>query len=232
MEYVSRAGANGARLKTHLTKRRFSNQEVANILFGMSMLYEMKGVEFKPRAYERAAHGVESAPDNLQDIFAERGIEGLNGIPGVGAGIQAHLVELFTTGHFKEYDRFKKQVPVDIMGLTAVQGVGPQTIKTLWRRLHIKDVDDLEKAARAGKISVIPHFGKTAEQKIIKNIEFLRKSGQRFILGFVAADVRRLQQMIARMPEVEKVEVAGSFRRRKETIGDVDLLLRPKNRSA
>ena len=189
------------------------------------MLYEMKGVEFKPRAYERAAHGVESAPDNLQDIFAERGVEGLKGIPGVGAGIQAHLVELFTTGHFKEYDRFKKQVPVDIMGLTAVQGVGPQTIKTLWRRLHIKDVDDLEKAARAGKISVIPHFGKTAEQKIIKNIEFLRKSGQRFILGFVAADVRRLQQMIARIPEVEKVEVAGSFRRRKETIGDVDLLV-------
>lgn len=227
MEHVSGAGANGsrARHKIHLTTHRFSNQDVANILFGMSVLYDMKGVQFKPRAYERAAHGVESAPDNLQDVFAKRGADGLKGIPGVGAGIQSHLAELFTTGHFKEYDRFKKQVPVDIMALTAVQGVGPQTIKTLWTRLHIKDVDDLEKAARAGKISVIPHFGKTAEQKIIKNIEFLRKSGQRFILGFVAADVRRLQQMIARMPEVEKVEVAGSFRRRKETIRDVDLLI-------
>ena len=227
MEHVSTANGNGSRLrhKTRLTTRRFSNQEVANILYQMATLYEMKDVQFKPRAYERAAHGVESAPDNLQDVFLEHGADALKGIPGVGAGIRGHLEELFTNGHFKEYETFKKRVPVDIIGLTAVQGVGPQTIKTLWRRLHVKDVDDLEKAGRAGKISAIPHFGKIAEQKILKNIEFLRKSGHRFILGFVTADVNRLKSMIARMPEAERVEAAGSFRRRKETIGDIDLLI-------
>ena len=116
-------------------------------------------------------------------------------------------------------------MPVDIIGLTGVQGVGPQTIKTLWRRLHIKNVDGLEKAARAGKIRAIPHFGKIAESKILKNIELLRKSGQRFILGFMAADVARLRGAIGRIPEVDQVEVAGSFRRKKETIGDIDLLV-------
>lgn len=225
MEHVSAKAAARPDGKTRVTRRRFSNQQVANVLYEMAVLYEMQGVEFKPRAYERAAHGVESAPDNLQDVFIEHGADGLKGIPGVGAGIREHLEELFSTGHFKEYEAFKKKIPVDIIGLTAVQGVGPQTIKTLWKELHVKNVDDLEKAARAGKISSIPHFGKTAERKLIKGIEFMRKSGHRFILGFVAADVERLQRSIARMPEVERVEVAGSFRRRKETIGDIDVLI-------
>ena len=228
MEHVSGANGNGSRPKGHITKRRFSNQEVANILFEMSVLYDMKGVQFKPLAYERAAHGVESAPDNLQEVFLEHGADGLKGIPGVGAGIQGHLQELFTTGQFKEYESFKKKVPVDIIGLTAVHGVGPQTIKTLWRRLHIKNVDGLEKAARTGKISIIPHFGKIAESKILKNIELLRKSGQRFILGFMAADVARLRGAIVRIPEVDQVEIAGSFRRKKETIGDIDVLVASK----
>jgi DNA polymerase (family X) len=208
-----------------VTKRRFSNQQVANILFEMSVLYEMRGVEFKPRAYERAAHGVESCADNVQDCFLERGASGIKGIPGVGTGIQSHLAELFTSGHFKEYERFKKKIPVDIIGLTSVQGVGPQTIKALWKKLRVKNVDDLEKAARAGKIGGIPHFGKAAEAKLIKSIEFTRRSGNRFILGFVAADVERLRRMIARLPQVDRVGVAGSFRRERETIGDIDILI-------
>jgi DNA polymerase (family X) len=225
MEHVSRKSAAPSHRLVRTTRRRFSNQQLANILYEMSMLYEMKGVDFKPRAYERAAHGVESFADSLQDVFAEHGEEGLKGIPGVGAGIQEHLKELFTTGHFKEYERFKKQVPVDIIGLTAVQGVGPKTIKTLWKRLHVKDVADLEKAARAGKISKIPHFGKRTEQELLKSIDFLNKSGHRFILGFVAADAEWLRRTIARMPEVKQVEIAGSFRRAKETVGDLDILV-------
>ena len=112
MEHVSGANGNGSRPKGRITKRRFSNQEVANILFEMSVLYDMRGVEFKPLAYERAAHGVESAPDNLQEVFLEHGAKGLKGIPGVGAGIQGHLQELFTSGHFKEYESFRKRCPL------------------------------------------------------------------------------------------------------------------------
>jgi DNA polymerase (family 10) len=206
-------------------RHHFSNQQIANILYEMSLLYEMQGVEFKPRAYERAAHGVESFGENVQDVYSERGIKAIDTIPGVGTGIAEHLEELFKTGHFKEYERFKKTVPVDIIGLTSVQGIGPQTVKTLWKKLHIKNVDDLEKAARSGKISKIPHFRKRTEEKILKSIEFMRKSGQRFILGFMFADVEALRHLIARIPEVEKIEVTGSFRRWKETIGDIDILV-------
>jgi DNA polymerase (family 10) len=207
------------------SRHQFSNQEIANILHEMSVLYEMQGVQFKPRAYDRAAHGAESFGENIQDLFIEHGVKAVDGIPGVGTGIAEHLEELFTTGHFKEYEQLKKKMPVDIVGLTAVQGVGPQTIKTLWKKLHIRDVDDLEKAARAGKISTIPHFGKRMEEKLLKSIDFMRRSGQRFILGFVASDIERLQHMIARIPEVDRIEVAGSFRRRRDTIGDVDILI-------
>lgn len=207
------------------THHRFSNEEVAGILYEMAALYEMQGVEFKPRAYERAAHGVESCGESVQDLYSEHGLKAIDAIPGVGSGIAEHLQALFTSGHFKEYDALKKKMPVDIVGLTAVQGVGPQTVKTLWRKLRIKNVDDLEKAARAGKISAIPHFGKRTEEKILKSIDFMRKSGQRFILGFVAADVERLRQTIASIPDVQRVEIAGSFRRWRETIGDIDVLI-------
>ncbi|MGZ6218212.1 MAG: helix-hairpin-helix domain-containing protein, partial [Vulcanimicrobiaceae bacterium] len=206
-------------------RHHFSNQEIANILSEMAVLYELKGVEFKPRAYERAAHGVESFGENVHDVFIELGTKAIDGIPGVGTAIAEHLEELFTTGHFKEYDTFKKAIPVDIVGLTSIEGVGPQTVKTLWEKLRIRDVDDLEKAARAGKISTIPHYGKRTEQKILKSIEFMRRSAKRFNLGFITADVEGLHRVIARMPEVDRVEVTGSFRRWKETIGDIDILI-------
>ncbi len=191
----------------------------------MAMMYEMQGVPFKPRAYERAAHGVESFWDNVYDLYKEHGEKALDEIPGVGTGIAEHLKEVFTTGNFSEYERFKENIPVDIAGLTAVQGVGPRTIKALWEELRVKDVAGLEKAAREGRIGTIPHFGKRTEERILKSIDFMRNSAQRFVLGFIGADIERLRQMIVRMPEVDRIEVAGSFRRQKETVGDIDMLV-------
>lgn len=211
-------------MTTH-TRRRFSNEEIARMLYEMSVFYEMQGVDFKPRAYERAAHGVESCADSVQDLYLEHGSKAIVHIPGVGARIAEHLAELFTTGHFVEYEDFRRATPVDVAGLTAVQGVGPQTIKTLWETLHVRNVADLEKAARAHKVSAIPHFGKLTEDKILKSIDFLRRSGKRPLLGFVAADVARLQHLLERIPGVQRVAVAGSFRRWKETIGDIDVLM-------
>jgi len=205
--------------------RHFSNQEVATILREMAALYEMQDVAFKPRAYDRAAHGVESFEENLQDLFAERGDEALMHIPGVGKGIARHLKELFTTGHFKEYEKLKRKAPVDIVGLMALEGVGPKTIKVLWEKLGVRSVNDLEKAARAGKIAKLPRFGKRTEEKILKSIEFMRARGTRFILGFIAPEVERMRTMLERIPEIGRVEVAGSYRRRKETIGDIDVLI-------
>lgn len=201
-----------------------SNAEIAKILFEMAELYEMEGVEFKPRAYEKAALSVEALDEDIREIYKEGGIKILMQIPGVGQGIAEHIDEYLKTGHFKEYERLKKKVPVNISELTRVEGVGPKMIKVFWEKLRIRNLADLEKAARAGKIRKLARFGEKSEQKIMRGIEFLKKSGGRAILGFVLPEVRAIERMVKNFPEIEEAAVAGSTRRMKETIGDIDIL--------
>lgn len=201
-----------------------TNQDLAKMLSEMAALYEMEGVEFKPRAYEKAAYAIESLNADVGEIYKSGGVKALIRMPSIGPGIAAHLEEYLKTGHFKEYERLKKKVPVNISELTAVEGVGPRTVKILWEKLKIRNLADLEKTAKAGKIRRIEHFGEKSEQKILKGIELLKKSGGRRILGEVMPDVRQLEKMIQSFPEVKKIVIAGSIRRRKETIGDIDIL--------
>lgn len=201
-----------------------TNQEIAKILFEMAALYEMEGVQFRPRAYEKAALGVESFGEEIVEAYRREGERVFKKIPGVGSGIAFHIQALLEKRHFKEYELLKKKFPVNITELIGIESVGPKMVKILWQKLKIRNVADLEKAALAGKIRKLPHFGEKSEQKILKGIEFLKKSGGRQILGFLLPEVRALEGMIASFPEVEKVVVAGSIRRRKETIGDIDIL--------
>lgn len=202
------------------------NSELAKILFELAELLEMKDVPFKPRAYERAAHSVESLEKDVKEIYKFGGIKALmSEIPGVGQGIAERIEEYIKTGRIKDHEKMKKETPVDVSGLAAIEGVGPKFIKTLWQKLKVRNVDDLEKAARAGKIRKLEHFGEKSEEKILKGIEFLKKSGGRKVLGFVLPEIRMVERMIGSFPEVDKVAVAGSVRRRKETIGDIDILV-------
>jgi DNA polymerase (family 10) len=201
-----------------------TNREIAKVLYEMSALYEMEGVQFKPRAYEKAALGIEALDEEVKEIYKRGGIKALEDIPGVGKGIAFHIEELLKSGHFAEYNRLKKKVPVNISELTQIEGVGPKMVKVLWEKLQICNLDDLEKAARAGKIRKLERFGEKSEQKILKGIEFLKKSGGRAILGFMLPEIRSLEKMIRSFPEVEQALVCGSVRRRKETIGDIDIL--------
>lgn len=201
-----------------------TNTEIARILSEMAALLEMTGVAFKPRAYEKAWLGVEALDEEVKEVYRRGGLKALEEIPGVGRGIAEHIEGLLKTGNFKEYWQLKRKVPVDISGLTAVEGVGPKMVKALWEKLRIRNLTDLEKAARAGKIRELARFGEKSEQKILRGIEFLKKSGGRAILGFVLPEVRALEKMIQSFPEVERAVVAGSVRRRKETIGDIDIL--------
>ncbi len=201
-----------------------SNQEIAKILFELAALYDMKGVLFKPAAYEKAAAAIESHAEPVAEVYKKEGIAGLDKIPGVGKGIAGHIEELLKTGHFREYERMKKKMPVDIAELAAVEGVGPAMIRTLWEKLRVRTLRDLERAARQGKIRALARFGKKSEEKILQGIEFLKKSGGRRVLGFALADIRRLEKKIKGFPEVADALVAGSARRMKETIGDIDII--------
>jgi DNA polymerase (family 10) len=201
-----------------------SNQEIAHVLFEVATLYEMRNETYKARAYEHVAFGVQSFTRPIIELYGEEGREGLKKVSGVGEGIARHLEQLIKTGHLKRYDQLKKKVPVNISELVSVEGVGPKTVRVLWEQLGIRNVEDLEKAARTHQIRKLPHFGEKSEEKILRGILFLKRSGGRRPLGFLLLEVRKLQEVIQAFPETDQVEVVGSIRRRLETVGDIDIL--------
>jgi len=202
-----------------------TNQEIARIFYEISEYLEMQDVQFKPRAYEKAAIAIEGLDENINDIYKKEGIKGLDKIPAVGKGIAEKIEELIKTDHLKYYERLKKKMPVNLNELTAVEGIGPKMVKDLYKELKIKNIDELEKAAKAGKIRDLEGFGKKTEENILQGITFLKKSGGRFILGFVMPQVREIEKRIKNLKEVKQAVVSGSIRRKKETVGDGDILV-------
>ena len=201
-----------------------SNKEIAYILYEISVFYSMKAVPFKPMAYERAAEAIETLKESARDIYEKGGVKALEKIDGIGKGIAEHLEHLFKTGRIEEYDHLKKEFPIAVHELAEIEGVGAKTIKALWEKLGVKDVADLEKAAKEGRISKIKGFGKKSEEKILESIAFLRSSGGRRLLGHILPETRVLEKKIREFPGIGDVIVCGSGRRRKETIGDVDII--------
>jgi DNA polymerase (family X) len=205
------------------------NSEVARILRNISILLDMDNVQFKPRAYEKAALTIEALEEELEKTYKEGGIKALKQIPGVGESIAEKIEELLKNGNLQYYEQLHKNAPVDLENLTRIEGMGPKTIKTLYQKLKITNIDELEKAALSHQISKLPGFKKKTEENILKGIEFARKSGGRFILGFALPLIREIEDRLKSCPEVTKAIAAGSVRRMRETIGDVDFLVQSDN---
>lgn len=205
------------------------NQQLAKLLRMMSVYLEMKGVPFKPQAYEKAAYSIESLEEDIEEFAKKKGKDGLKNLPGVGESIADKILEFLKTGKIKELEEFKKEIPVDIETLSLIEGVGPKTIYKLYKALNIKNLEDLEKACREHKIRKLPGFGEQSEAKILKGIEFYKQGGGRFILGFIMPLVQNLLGYLKECEYIDKLEVAGSYRRKKETVGDIDILVTSKN---
>jgi DNA polymerase (family 10) len=201
-----------------------TNAEIARALREMALFLDMDDVQFKPRAYEKAAMAVEGFDRPLLDVCAG-GVKALTKVPSVGKGIAEKIEELVRTGRIEELEKMRKKTPVDVVSLTTIEGCGPKSVKALYGALRIRTVEDLERAARAGKIGKLPHFGEKSEQKILRGIEFLKQAGTRQPYGHVAGLAHEIEARLARVPGVERASVAGSIRRRRETIGDVDFLV-------
>lgn len=208
-----------------MTQHRLTNQEIAHIFYQIAEHLEMQDVAFKPRAYERVGRVLEAMEEPLEEIYKQGGLKALEDIPGVGVSLAEKIEELLKTGHLKYYDQLRKKTPVDIEALTAIEGVGPKTIKTLWKKLHIRSVADLQRAATRGKLRRLPGMGTRTEEKILKGIAFQRQHGGRFLLGEALPLARTIEGRLRKLPEVQKAVVAGSILRRKETIGDADVLV-------
>ncbi len=202
-----------------------TNAEIARLLRDIAVYLDMDGVQFKPRAYEKAAYAIEAYEEPLSAIYQRGGFKAICEIPGVGKSIAEKITTLLDTGSMPYHEELRRKIPVDLASLTAVEGLGPKMIKALYLELGVKNLEDLEHAAHAGKIRQLPHFGEKSEQNILKAISFVKKSSGRFLLGAVLPVITEIETRLRHAPGVKRVAVAGSVRRRKETIGDGDLLV-------
>jgi DNA polymerase (family 10) len=202
-----------------------SNGEIATHLREIALFLAMEDEPFKPRAYEKAAQSVEGLDTPCSELHAAGGVKALAQIPDVGKSIAEKIAELLTRGTTTHREELHARTPVDVTALTAIEGVGPKGVKVLYQTLGITDLVSLEAAARAGKIRDLPRFGEKSEEKILRGLEFAKQRYGRFPLGSVLPLVRDIEARVARRPGVERATIAGSIRRRKEMVGDADLLV-------
>lgn len=201
-----------------------TNAELAERLRELALFLDMAGVPFKPRAFEKAADAVEAVAEPLAERYAAGGVRALATLPNIGKGIAERLGELLDTGQLAELEALRRATPVDITALTAIEGVGPKMVKLLHDALGVCTLDDLEQAARAGRVRSLPHCGEKTEQKILRGIAFLRQQSGRQPLGAVLDLAREIERRLRAVPGVREAVVAGSVRRHKETIGDLDFI--------
>ena len=205
-----------------------SNKQLAEIFNDIADRLEIQGeIIFKVRAYRTAAENILNAAQPVADLWASGSLEA---IAGVGKEIAAKIDELMRTGQLAFYQRLREEVPDGVVAMLRVPGIGPKRAKEFWEKLGITDLEQLEAAARAGRLRTLPKMGEKAEQKILAGLESLkRRATGRVRLGDALPLAQRIVEALMAVPGVHKATYAGSLRRGKETIGDVDILVATSN---
>jgi len=195
----------------------------------MANFLESEGVAFKPYAYKNAALSLDNLNEDVSEIYKKGGVKALLEIPGIGKAMADHIEEYLKTGKIKHYENYKKKLPFKMDELIKIEGMGVKKARILYQKLGIKNAKDLEKAAKAHKIAPLFGFGEKTEKNILQGIEFLKRDKGRFLLGDILPVANNVLEKLKILKEVEKISLAGSVRRRKETIGDVDILVVSEN---
>ncbi|MGC8777641.1 MAG: DNA polymerase/3'-5' exonuclease PolX, partial [Candidatus Caldatribacteriaceae bacterium] len=199
------------------------NQEVAKILHDIALLLEMKGESrFKVVAYEEAARRIEAWPEAIEEVWSKGK---LREIPGIGESIATKISEYLSTGKMGYLEELTRDIPIEVVELTEIPGVGPKIAKLLYDELGIRTVEDLEKAVNEKKLRHLPRLGEKSEEKITKGIEMFKKKSGRMLLGQALPLVQEIINALIEKTGVRKLSPAGSVRRMKETIGDIDILV-------
>lgn len=194
------------------------NAEIARLLAETADLMEIAGEDpFRIRSYRNAASVIEAYPEPVEEIL-RLPHRSLTEIPGIGKGLAAVLQEIVARGSFERRDELLEKYPPTVLPMLKLQGVGPKTLRALIDAFHVSTVDDLERLCSEHRLQTLPRMGAKLEEKILRSIAQYRQSAGRFTLDFAAAVVAELRAYLG------EVTVAGSFRRGKETVGDVDLL--------
>jgi len=208
------------------------NSEAAKILREIAFILQTEEEKesepnaiFKIRSYIRAADEIQNLSSDIGEIYEKEKLKGLLKIPSIGKAIATKLEEFLTTGTMHYYEELKKKLPVEVGQFFGIEGIGPKTIKTLYESLGVKSISDLEKAALEGRIRTVTGFSQKKEQLILKKIQFFKKGGGRRLIGEVYPLVKRIEDRLSRLAGVRQAVAVGSFRRMKETIGDIDYLV-------
>jgi len=200
-----------------------TNQDIAKIFYHISEILELQGENpFKIRAYIKAAQTLESYTKEVSEI---KDPEELKQLPGIGEKIALKIKELVETGKLEMYEKLKKSEVAPLIELMQVQGLGPKHVKLIYDKLGVKTLNQLEKAAKAGKLRGLPGLGEKTEENILKGIEQERRHKERFPLCVILPKAEAILSQLKQVKEVKDINLGGSIRRMKETIGDVDILV-------
>ena len=200
------------------------NKAIANLLYETADLLEIDGQDsFRIRSYRNAAQAIENLPERVSDLVSEP--KRLLAIPGIGKGMLNNLQELFTKGKLAVHAELLEKYHPSMLQLLKIQGLGPKTIALIWSTYQVSDVDGVEKLARAGKIRVLPRLGEKHELKLIKAIEDYKRIGGRYLIDHAEVEAEKLSRYLSTIAGIDKITPAGSLRRGRETVGDLDILV-------
>ncbi len=203
------------------------NKAIAGVLYETADLLEIDGADsFRIRSYRNAAEAIEAQPRQISDLIVEP--KQVLAISGIGKGMLTNLQEMFREGRLGLHAELLKKYRPSMLELLKLQGLGPKTIALLWSTFQVSDIEGLEKLAREGKIRELPRMGEKQEQKLLKSIEDYRRIAGRFLLDVAEREASKIAEHLRGYPGVEKVTPAGSLRRGRETVGDLDILVTGK----
>ncbi|HBY60698.1 MAG TPA: DNA polymerase/3'-5' exonuclease PolX [Solibacterales bacterium] len=208
------------------------NRDLARLLSETADLMEIAAEDgFRIRSYRNAASAIDGWPEPVLDILKdpERSV---TGIPGIGKGLAAVLAEIAERGSFQRRDEMLERYPPTALELLKIPGLGPKSIALLFEHFRVSTIDGLEKICREQKLRTLPRMGAKLEEKVLKAISQYRKSAGRYLLSFADAAATELTEYFAQLPGIDRITPAGSFRRGKETVGDLDILVTGPNAGA
>ncbi len=205
------------------------NSEIARMFYEMADVLEMEDVDWKPNAYRKAARSIEAMSTDVEELYKKSGIKGLEEIPGVGEHLGEKIEEYLKTGRMKEYNHLMKSVPEGLLLLTRIPGIGPKKAKEIYSKLKIRSLKELESAALSHKISEIAHFKAKSEENILRGIQMLKVSSGRTLLGTALPIAEDLVSELKSLKQVGRINVAGSIRRGRESVKDIDILITSKD---
>ena len=200
------------------------NRDIAAELREIADLMEMEDTPWKPRAYRRAASRIDGMEESLSDIYHEKGKKGLDDIPTIGDALATHISEFIEKGSVKKWEDIKRRTQKGVHQLMEVEGLGPSKVRELADKLDIHTIEDLKTAAKQGKIGTLKGFGRKTEENILSSIELYERSLERMLISKAMSLAWGIIEYLREHASMRKIDYAGSLRRMKETIGDIDIL--------